>query len=154
MREKITYSDDLQSLPASRRERIKKRTEELLAGEMTLRELRKARKQSQEHLAKKLSFTQGEVSKLERRTDMYISSLRNYVHALGGELKIEVRFPSTEPIIISQFGESRAVVIATGARDKGLTAKAKKPTATAKASNSRRTNRSASSARRTKSTKS
>lgn len=103
---KKTLVDDLQSLPADRRKRIEDRARELLAEEMTLQELRKARKRSQKYLAAKLHVNQGEVSKLERRTDMYISSLRNYVRAMGGTLNIEVCFPNSRPIKISQFADN------------------------------------------------
>src|SRR5436190_2936630 len=56
--------------------------------ELPLLELRKARSLSQEQLAKELQTTQGEISKIEHRTDMYLSTPRNYVEAMGGELDI------------------------------------------------------------------
>ncbi|PAA16715.1 XRE family transcriptional regulator [Pseudomonas fragi] len=61
--------------------------------EMTLHELRKAQALSQETLAKALNINQAAVSKMERRTDMYISTLRNYIQAMGGELEIIATFP-------------------------------------------------------------
>ena len=57
--------------------------------EMPLHELRKAQQLSQENLAKALNINQAAVSKMERRTDMYISTLRNYIQAMGGELDFE-----------------------------------------------------------------
>ena len=60
--------------------------------ELPLLELRKARSLSQEKLAKELQTTQGEISKIEHRADMYLSTLRNYVEAMGGELDIIARF--------------------------------------------------------------
>jgi hypothetical protein len=60
--------------------------------QLPLLELRKARSLSQEQLAKELQTTQGEISKIEHRTDMYLSTLRNYVEAMGGELDIIARF--------------------------------------------------------------
>ncbi|MBT2374471.1 helix-turn-helix domain-containing protein [Pseudomonas fluorescens] len=61
--------------------------------EMPLHELRKAQQMSQENLAKALNINQAAVSKMERRTDMYISTLRNYIRAMGGELEIVATFP-------------------------------------------------------------
>ena len=75
-----------------RQERIRKRTQELLA-ELPLQELRQARALSQQELAEVLGLNQATVSKLERRTDMYLSSLRRFVEAMGGELEISASFP-------------------------------------------------------------
>jgi len=79
-------------MPPERRERIEKRTQELLA-ELPLQELRRARELSQEELAEVLGLNQATISKLERRTDMYLSSLRRFVEAMGGELEISASFP-------------------------------------------------------------
>src|SRR6202140_1084174 len=79
----------------------------LLAGKyrsgMALDELRQARAMTQVHLAKILGVNQAAVSKLERRTDMYVSTLQDFVNALGGELKITARFPEGT-VEINQFG--------------------------------------------------
>lgn len=61
--------------------------------EMPLHELRKTQQLSQESMAKALKVNQAAVSKMERRTDMYISTLRNYIRAMGGELEIIATFP-------------------------------------------------------------
>ena len=79
-----------------RRERIRKRTEEFLA-ELPLQELRQARALSQQELAEVLGLNQATVSKLERRTDMYLSSLRRFVEAMGGELEISASFRHGHP---------------------------------------------------------
>jgi len=68
------------------------RYREMLA-EMPLHELRRARGLSQEVLAKALQIKQPNVAKLEKRTDMYISTLRSTIEAMGGELDIVARFP-------------------------------------------------------------
>ena len=70
--------------------------------EMALDELREAREMTQVHLAKVLGVNQAAVSKMERRTDMYISTLQDFVKAMGGELKITARFPEGT-VEISQF---------------------------------------------------
>ena len=75
-----------------RRDKIEKMTKDMLA-EMPMHELRRARQLSQEQLADVLDIKQGSVSKLERRTDLYISTLRRYIEAMGGELTLQARFP-------------------------------------------------------------
>jgi len=81
-----------EKMDPERQERIRKRTDELLA-ELPLQELRQARALSQQELAEVLGLNQATVSKLERRTDMYLSSLRRFVEAMGGELEISAHFP-------------------------------------------------------------
>lgn len=92
----------LNDLDADRRARIRARTDELLAA-LPLNELRKARELSQEEMADLLDVNQATVSKMERRTDMYLSTMRRFVRAMGGELEIRARFP--EGVVeIDQFG--------------------------------------------------
>ena len=76
--------------PASRA-RAEKRAKEVLA-EMPLCEVRHAREMTQKQLAEILRINQASVSKLERRTDMYISTLRNVIEAMGGQLEITAVF--------------------------------------------------------------
>ena len=72
------------------------------AADMALDELREAREMTQEHLAKILSVNQAAVSKMERRADMYVSTLQAFVRAMGGTLRIEAVFPEGR-VEISQF---------------------------------------------------
>jgi DNA-binding Xre family transcriptional regulator len=64
-----------------------------MMAEMPLEELRLARNITQTHLASLLQITQASVSKMEKRTDMYVSTLRSFVQAMGGELEIRAIFP-------------------------------------------------------------
>jgi len=84
-------------------EKARKQTEQLLK-EMPMNELRQARQMSQERLAETLGKKQASISKIEHRTDMYISTLRSYIEAMGGQLKIVAHFPDGD-IVISQFHE-------------------------------------------------
>lgn len=77
--------------PASRAKAA--RLARTMARELPLQELRAARSLSQEALAEALQTRQSSVSRLERRADMYVSTLRSYVEALGGTLEITARFP-------------------------------------------------------------
>lgn len=100
---KKTLDDYLRSLPKTRREKVDARVAEIAAEEMTLQELRKAKQKSQQDLASKLHVKQAEISKMERRADMYVSTLRSYVQAMGGSLDIIARFPNSGPVRITQF---------------------------------------------------
>ena len=98
----IEFDDFMAKLPQKRRQAVKKRAAELIAEEATLRQLREAQERSQEELAKKLHINQAGVSKLERRTDMYLSTLRGFIEAMGGKLEIIARFPN-QAVRITQF---------------------------------------------------
>lgn len=78
----------------------------VLMAEMPLQELRQAKLMSQEHIAKALHTKQANVSRIERRTDMYISTLRSYIEAMGGELDIVAKFPEGS-VHINQFQQIR-----------------------------------------------
>lgn len=86
------------------RQRAARRTKELL-GEMLISELRKMSGKTQRELAKKLGIKQPSLSKLEKQSDMQISTLRKIVRALGGELEVVARFPKGN-IKIRQFSQS------------------------------------------------
>jgi hypothetical protein len=99
----ITLTEALARLPETERDAIETRTAELIEEAETLRQLRDARKQSQAEIAKRLGVKQAAVSKLERRTDMYISTLRDLIRAMGGELQIVATFPDQPPVQIHHF---------------------------------------------------
>lgn len=61
---------------------------------LALAELREAQDLTQVELAAKLGIDQGAVSKIERRTDMYLSTLRNIIQAMGGQLELTACFPT------------------------------------------------------------
>jgi transcriptional regulator with XRE-family HTH domain len=88
------------------RQSVKQRTAELIAEELNLRELRRLRKLTQARLSKKLKIGQEGVSRIEKRTDLYLSTLRSYVEGLGGKLSLTVEFPDRAPVVLSGFGES------------------------------------------------
>jgi transcriptional regulator with XRE-family HTH domain len=76
---------------------------------MPLDALRDARQLTQVQMAQLLKISQGAVSKVERRTDMFVSTLRNYVRAIGGDLEIRAVFPEGD-VLIDQFARSGAVI--------------------------------------------
>jgi DNA-binding XRE family transcriptional regulator len=102
----VSLEKILQDLPEARRLRIEKRTAELIAEELHLRELRRLRKLTQARLSKKLKIGQEGISRIEKRTDLYLSTLRSYVEGVGGELTLMVSFPDRPPIVLAGLGES------------------------------------------------
>ena len=93
--------DVMNTLPAERRAKIEARADELIAEEMTLRDLRKAQDLTQERMAELLGVGQDNISRLEGRADMLLSTLRSYVTAMGGSLDLIVRFPDRPAVSLS-----------------------------------------------------
>jgi transcriptional regulator with XRE-family HTH domain len=96
---------ELQALmdPASIADNKRRVREELRR--MALDELRGARQLTQADMAEMLDVPQSSISRIEQRADMYLSTLRNYVHAVGGELRIQAVFPDGGTVVIDRFGE-------------------------------------------------
>jgi DNA-binding XRE family transcriptional regulator len=90
----VSLEDKLARLPQERRAKVDARAAELIAEEMTLRELRRALDRTQMALAKQLGVKQETISRLEKRSDMLLSTLRSYVEAMGGELDLTAKFPN------------------------------------------------------------
>jgi transcriptional regulator with XRE-family HTH domain len=88
-----SLEDKLAELPGDRRAKVEARAAELIAEEMTLRDLRRALDRTQVALARQLGVKQETVSRLEKRSDMLLSTLRHYVQAMGGELELVAKFP-------------------------------------------------------------
>ena len=92
-------------LGPARRRKVDARAAQLIAEEMTLQELRRARKLTQVRMAKALGIGQDGVSKLEKRADLMISTLRKTVEAMGGSLSLVAEFPDREPVVLSGIAE-------------------------------------------------
>ena len=97
------FSELTKDFTPERRQRIADEKDKLLA-EMPLHELRRARALTQGDMAKMLKVNQPAVSKLEQRADIYVSSLRSYIEAVGGKLRIVAEFPEGE-IAITNFSD-------------------------------------------------
>jgi ribosome-binding protein aMBF1 (putative translation factor) len=94
------FSDLVAKMSPERRAAADARASELMT-EMALSELRRARGLSQEDLAALLDIKQPSIAKLERRSDMYISTLRTHIEAMGGELELIAHFPDGDVKIAS-----------------------------------------------------
>jgi hypothetical protein len=100
----LSYEEFLAQYPESQRAEIAARAAELIREERTLRELRESVEKSQSKLAKDLGLGQAAVSKIERATDLYLSTLREFIEAIGGELNLIVTFNDDRPPVqIAQF---------------------------------------------------
>lgn len=98
-----TLHEKLKALPIERQEKINRRTSELIDEEMSLRDLRKSCGLTQERIAESLGIPQESVSRLERRSDLLVSTLRNYVEAMGGEMYIVVKLPQRPAIRLAHL---------------------------------------------------
>ena len=99
-----TLTEKINSLPEVRRRKIKERAEVLIAEEMSLRDLRTALRKTQSRVASDLGINQENVSRIERRTDLLISTLSGYVEAMGGKLHLVAEFPDRPPIALTGIG--------------------------------------------------
>src|ERR1039457_5727012 len=103
-------------LSPARRKKVAARAAQLIAEEMTLQELRRARKLTQVRMANKLGIGQDCVSKLQKRADLMISTLRKTVEAMGGSLSLVAEFPDRNPVVLSGISEDESDPKPTGKR--------------------------------------
>ncbi len=101
----ITLRDKMNGLSPLRLQKIEAEVAKLMAEEMTLQQLRRARKLTQSRVAKKLGISQDGVSRLEKRSDLLLSTLRKSVEAMGGRLSLIAEFPDRPPVILAGISE-------------------------------------------------
>lgn len=99
----ISLEKVIGKMPQSSQRRIKKNTAELVKDYKSLQEFRKALGFTQAQLAGELSMTQVNISLLENRADLHLSTLRRYVEALGCELEIHIRVPNKTIVTIEKL---------------------------------------------------
>ena len=104
-----TLNQKMKEVGKSRRGKIEAHASALIAEEMTLQELRQARQLTQVRLAKALGISQDGVSRLEKRSDLLLSTLRKSVEAMGGNLSLVAEFPDREPIVLSGISATDVV---------------------------------------------
>ncbi len=93
------------SFPEERKQRIQTHAKELEEEYLTLQELWQSAGLTQEGLSKELNMRQENISRLEKRSDLLLSTLRNYVEAVGGKLHLTVEMPGKPPIQLSGLGD-------------------------------------------------
>ena len=104
----VDVDDVIAKLDPTLRREVEETAAELIAEEMTLRELRKARQLTQVSVARELGITQDGVSRLEQRSDLLLSTLRKTVEAMGGSLSLVARFPDRPPVELSGIAGSES----------------------------------------------
>ncbi|MGH7119620.1 MAG: XRE family transcriptional regulator [Acetobacteraceae bacterium] len=105
-----TLDQVIAELPPERRERVDARYRELKQEVEGLRELREIAGKAQLDVAAALHIKQPSVSKIEKQTDMYLSTLRSYIEAIGGELELTVKLPKRPALKIYRLGDIAASV--------------------------------------------
>jgi DNA-binding XRE family transcriptional regulator len=101
----VNVNEIIRKLRPAERKKVEGRAAEIIAEEMSLRDLRKARKLTQARVAKTLGITQDSVSRLEKRSDLLLSTLRKAVKAMGGDVRIIAEFPDRAPVTLSEMSE-------------------------------------------------
>jgi DNA-binding XRE family transcriptional regulator len=107
-------NDIIKKLSPAQRKKVAARAAQLIAEEMTLRELRHARNLTQVRMAQTLGITQDSVSRLEKRSDLLLSTLRKAVEAMGGNLFLVAEFPDRAPVVLSGIADDELVPKPTG----------------------------------------
>jgi transcriptional regulator with XRE-family HTH domain len=97
----VTLDEFMQDFTPEERAKVAARSAELVEHELTLRDLRHARRLTQERLAELMGVEQENVSRLERRADLLLSTLSSYVAAMGGRLRLMAEFPDRNPVAIA-----------------------------------------------------
>jgi DNA-binding XRE family transcriptional regulator len=101
----VNVNEIIRKLSPSQRKKVEDRATEIVAEEMSLRDLRKARKLTQARVAKALGITQDSVSRLEKRSDLLVSTLRKTVRAMGGDVRIVAEFPNRRPVVLTALSK-------------------------------------------------
>src|SRR5437879_13841104 len=96
----VNVNEIIRKLSPSDRKKVEHRAAELIAEEMSLRDLRKARKLTQTRVAKTLGITQDSVSRLEQRSDLLLSTLRTTIKAMADDVRIVPQFTDRTPAVI------------------------------------------------------
>ena len=102
----LDVEDVIAGLDPAERRKVEEMAAELIAEEMTLRELRKARALTQASVARELGISQDAISRLEQRSDLLLSTLRRTVEAMGGSLSLIARFPDRPPVELAGIAEA------------------------------------------------
>ena len=108
----IALKDKIAALPSERQQQIALMTAELIAEEKTLRDLRLALSLTQERMAETLGVGQESISRLEKRSDLLISTLGSYIKAMGGELRLVAEFPDRQPVVLKGLVSMRNEITA------------------------------------------
>jgi len=102
----VPLNEVMKKFTPAQRARVEARAKELIEEELTLRDLRQAQHLTQERMAELLGVEQENISRIERRADLLLSTLSSYVAAMGGKLRLVAEFPNRKPVAVA-FGDLR-----------------------------------------------
>ena len=114
---RMSLNEVLARLPREEREAVQARTAELVAQEMSLRDLRKALGKTQVAMAQQLGIKQENVSRIEQRSDMLLSTLNGYLRGMGGRLRLVAEFEGRPPVELAGLADVGSPTVP--ARSKG-----------------------------------
>jgi DNA-binding XRE family transcriptional regulator len=100
----MTLDEIIAGLPLDQQAEIEAAAKILIEEELTLRDLRKAHELTQNRMSEALNISQDGVSRIEKRSDLLLSTMRSYVEAMGGKLRILAEFPDRDPVAITTLG--------------------------------------------------
>ena len=98
-----TLNEMIAGLPSDQQREVEAQAARLIEEETTLRELRKAHALTQQRMAEALHISQDGVSRIEKRSDFLLSTLRSYIEAMGGKLRLVAEFPGRDPVTLADF---------------------------------------------------
>lgn len=98
-------NDFLNTFTPAEQAKIQARASALIEEELTLRALRQAHDLTQERMAELLGVKQENISRMERRADLLLSTMSSYIEAMGGKLKLVAEFPERKPVVIKNFAD-------------------------------------------------
>jgi transcriptional regulator with XRE-family HTH domain len=104
-----TLRDKMAQLDPQRRGHVEAEADQLHAEYLTLKELRKAKEMTQVQLAESLGIRQATLAQFEKRSDLVLSTLRSYIEAMGGHLRLMVDFPGKAPVSLEGLGDTENV---------------------------------------------
>jgi DNA-binding XRE family transcriptional regulator len=115
-----SLEDVMSAFTPEQRARVEARAQELIEEELTLRDLRQAHHLTQERMAELLGVEQENVSRLERRADLLLSTLTSYVAAMGGKLRLIAEFPNRKPVAVALGDLSESAPVKARRRTRGV----------------------------------
>jgi DNA-binding XRE family transcriptional regulator len=101
----VPLRDMMDTLAPARRAAVEAQAALLIAEAHTLQDLRKAMGLTQMHMAQTLKIGQNNVSRIEKRSDLLLSTLRSFVEAMGGHLNLVAEFPDRPPVLLKTLGD-------------------------------------------------
>lgn len=105
----VSLDDVLAELSDENRAKVEAGAERIYDEYLTLQELRKAKQVTQQELSRRLNKRQSTIAQMEKRSDLMISTLRDYIEGLGGQLTLQVELPGHAPVTLNGLGDTEEI---------------------------------------------